>query len=439
MASSAATLPPAAPRVLVTGVSGFIGSWVAAALLQLGYRVRGTVRSLARKPELDGLISGPHHELELVQADLTDPSVWPAAVADCDYVLHVASPYFLRNPKDAEAELYRPAVEGTLNVLRAASEAARPPKRVVVTSSIAAMVNGHSDTRDPAEPFTDDSWSNPDGPSVKAYSRSKTLAERAAWKFVSELPEVKRFELATVNPSGVMGPFLNSSDSGSGELVSTMLGGKMPMIANVGLPLVDIRDVVQAHIAAMTVPEAAGKRFAVNPIAAMMPDAARIYREAFAPYGYHVPSLVAPKPLLWLASWFDDTAGIAFTIADRPPATNDNENARTVLGLPLITDPEPCLLAMGFSMIQHGMLPDKSEGHVLTRALRPDTSGSELPPQVADVREAMRAVMAPFAMSRVVQGLRRADGSVFGADTDLPGRVGVVSGVGVSSAAAKGR
>lgn len=273
---------------------------------------------------------------------------------------------------------------------------------------------------------------------MMAYLRSKTLAERAAWKFVSELPEGKRFELATVNPSGVMGPFLNSSDSGSGELVSTMLGGKMPMIANVGLPLVDIRDVVQAHIAAMTVPEAAGKRFAVNPIAAMMPEAARVYREAFAPYGYHVPSLVAPKPLLWLASWFDDTAGIAFTIAGRPPATNDNENARTLLGLPLITDPAPCLLAMGFSMIRHGMLPDKSEGHVLTRALRPDTSGRELPPHVADVREAMDAVMAPFAMPSVVQGLRRADGSVSGADIDLPGRVGIVTGADMSPAAETG-
>jgi len=402
----------AAPRVLVTGVSGYIGAWVGAALLQLGYRVRGTVRSLARKPELDGLISGPHHELELVQADLTDPSGWPAAVADCDYIMHVASPYFLRNPKDAEAELYRPAVEGTLNVLRAASEAAKPPKRVIVTSSTAAIAFGHPESRDPAQLFTDDDWSNLDAPDMMAYLRSKTLAERAAWKFASELPEGKRFELATVNPSGVMGPFLNSSDSGSGELVSTMLGGKMPMLANIGLPLVDIRDVVRVHIAAMTVPEAAGKRFAVNPIGLMMPECARIFRDAFSSYGYAVPSTVAPKPLLWLASWFDSSAALALKGSGKPAAASDCKNARSVLGLELHADPVPSHVAMAFSMVQHGLLPDKSAGGVLTQAMAAAPSAA-LSPEAAKIRAAYDAAMAPFAIPAVVQNLGTADGSVF--------------------------
>jgi nucleoside-diphosphate-sugar epimerase len=163
MAASSAS----SPRVLVTGVSGFIGAWVAAGLLELGFKVRGTVRNASKKPDLSKFLSNPTaHELEVAEADLTSDKGWDEAVKDCTYILHVASPFVLKEPKnaaEAESMFYKPAVEGTLRVLTAASKATPVPKRVVVTSSVAAIGFGHPETRDPNQLFTDSDW-NPDGP-----------------------------------------------------------------------------------------------------------------------------------------------------------------------------------------------------------------------------------------------------------------------------------
>lgn len=205
-----------APRVLVTGASGFIASHIIAALLSLGYRVRGTVRSLAKAPTfLANLVPESQHKLELVEADLVQAECWLAAVSGCDFVLHVASP-FTFNVADAEASLTRPAVEGTLNVLRAvaACPAALRPRRVVLTSSLSSVAYGRP--LPPGHVFTEADWSDPDSTAfgMGSYQRSKTLAERAAWQFVRGLPPGDAFELCAVCPGSVFGPLLGKQASG---------------------------------------------------------------------------------------------------------------------------------------------------------------------------------------------------------------------------------
>ncbi|KAJ1389970.1 hypothetical protein B484DRAFT_409155, partial [Ochromonadaceae sp. CCMP2298] len=248
-----------APLVLVSGVSGFIAGWVAHGALKMGYRVRGTVRSLAN-PKVDAdLCPGSRYKIELCEANLTDEESWTAAVEGCDYILHVASPFPLEEPKDPN-DVIRPAVEGTLNVLKAASKMAKPPKRVVVTSSCAAIFGG-TDPRNRV--YTDDDWTDPTSKKfpISTYYRSKLEAERAAWAFVASLPKDRTFELSTVNPCLVQGPMLSGSSCSSADVIKQLMLGEMPALAHVTLGIVSVLDVARAHLLAMTVPEAAGKRF----------------------------------------------------------------------------------------------------------------------------------------------------------------------------------
>lgn len=209
-----------APLVLVTGISGFIASWVAHGALKLGYRVRGTVRSLGNEDKvkhLRDLCPGSKHKVELVEADLLDEASWDNAVVGCDYILHVASPFSTVEPKDPN-DLILPAVNGTLNVLRAASKLDKPPKRVVVTSSSAAVLYG---TNPKDHTYTDADWTVPDSAEfpLTTYIRSKYLAEKAAWEFVESLPAEKKFELCTINPTFVQGPMLSGSQCSSADIV----------------------------------------------------------------------------------------------------------------------------------------------------------------------------------------------------------------------------
>lgn len=213
-----------APLVLVTGISGFIASWVAHGALKLGYRVRGTVRSLANEDKvkhLRDLCPGSKFKVDLVEADLMDEGCWAAAVADCDYILHVASPFVIDEPKDPN-ELILPAINGTLNVLKAASNLPRLPKRVIVTSSSAAIAYG-TDTHNRV--YTDADWTVPDSKEfpISSYTKSKVLAERAAWEFMENLPADKKFELATINPTLVQGPMLSGSQCSSAEIVKQVV------------------------------------------------------------------------------------------------------------------------------------------------------------------------------------------------------------------------
>src|SRR6185295_4892244 len=173
--------------------------------------------------------------LELVEADLTADAGWSEAVAGCTHVQHVASPFPAEVPKH-EMDLIRPAVDGTLRVLRACA-AAGTVKRVVLTSSVAAVAFGHADGADYVR--TEADWSEPER--CDAYPKSKTLAERAAWDFVASLPPERRFELAVINPGFVLGPFLNADAGTSGEVVRKLLAREMPACPEIGFAPVDVR------------------------------------------------------------------------------------------------------------------------------------------------------------------------------------------------------
>ena len=243
-------------KVLVTGASGFIAEHCIIELLKNGYSVKGSLRSMNREQEVrDAIKTGASDEnLEFCQLDLLEDDGWEDAMWDCDYLMHVASPFVIEDPKD-ENELIKPAKEGTLRALNAAKKAGI--KRVVLTSSVAA-VNSHmmSGTSDHT------TWTDINSKYVTPYQKSKTIAEKAAWDFYNNQDSNNRMELAVINPGGVMGPQLGNDLGGaSTQIVSQLISGKFPMIPALSFPFIDVRDVAILHLKAMTTPEADGKRF----------------------------------------------------------------------------------------------------------------------------------------------------------------------------------
>ncbi|MGB7137606.1 MAG: aldehyde reductase [Acidobacteriaceae bacterium] len=288
--------------VLVTGGSGFIASHAILQLLAAGHTVRATVRSLAREPEVRSTLwnagASPDAPLTFFAADLEKDAGWPQAVAGCDYVLHVASPFPSSVPKDPN-DLIRPAREGALRVLRAARDAG--VRRVVLTSSFAAIGYGH-----PARstPFTEADWTDPASPDALPYVQSKTLAERAAWDFIAR--EGGNLELAAVNPVGVFGPVLNGDFATSILIVQRMLQGALPGLPKLWFGAVDVRDVAGLHLLAMTHPAARGERFlAVAGDFLSMLEIATILRAHFGPAAGRVPTRQFPNWLVRLAALRD--------------------------------------------------------------------------------------------------------------------------------------
>jgi dihydroflavonol-4-reductase len=238
--------------VLVTGVTGYIGAEVARQLLAAGYRVRGTTRDVARAREAAYVtaLPGGADRLELVEADLLDADAIGGAIAGCEYVMHVASPYVL-DVEEPQRDLVDPAVEGTLTVLRAATVTGTV-KRIVLTSSVAA-VSGAPRER----PFTEDDWNRESGLDNAPYSFSKTLAERGAWEYVeSERPS---FDLVSINPSGVIGPSIVPRLNQTGLMFSNLTNGELPGIISLDFAYVDVRDVGRSHLAAMETATASGR------------------------------------------------------------------------------------------------------------------------------------------------------------------------------------
>jgi nucleoside-diphosphate-sugar epimerase len=308
--------------VLVTGGSGFIGAHCIKRLHQDGYRVRTTVRSLSREAEVREMVGdGP---LEVVSADLTEDAGWAEAVAGCDAVLHVASPFPLGQPKH-EDELIVPARDGALRVLRAAREAGA--RRVVLTSSFAAIGYGHGDTD---KVYDETSWTDVDGPGVSAYAKSKTIAERAAWDFVGDNGGSP--ELAVVNPVAVLGPLLGPDPSTSIELVKRLIDGSMPGTPKVAYGLVDVRDVADLHVRAMTAPEAAGERFlAIGEDFRWISETADWLREDLPDRAKKIPKRQLPNVLVRAAALFDGSLRqLTPELGVRKRATN--EKARRLLG-----------------------------------------------------------------------------------------------------------
>ncbi|CAH1782169.1 unnamed protein product, partial [Owenia fusiformis] len=292
--------------VLVTGASGFIASHIIKQLQTSGYRVRGTVRSLeneAKIKPLKELCPDAEHQLELVEADLLKPETWESAVKDCNYVIHTASPFPNQVVKDPETELIQPAVEGTTNVLKAI-QAGKTVKRVVITSSIATVIGGETGV-DTTKTYTEEDWANVD--KLDGYSKSKTLAEKAAWDFLKELPEEERFEIATIQPGYVLGPIIHGSMCTSMEVPKKLLERAMPGLPKLNFNIVDVRDVAEAHIKAMTAPEAAGKRHIAVTHNMWIRDIASVIAEEYRPQGYNVPTWQLPNFAVWVGGMFDKT------------------------------------------------------------------------------------------------------------------------------------
>ena len=276
--------------VLVTGGSGYVGTQLIAALLRAGSPVRATVRSMAREAELRAAVRRGDADdagLEVVAADLMTDDGWPAAVAGCTEVHHVASPLPVAQPADPD-ELIVPAREGTLRVLRAARDA--DVRRVVLTSSFAAV--GY--TPKPGAEFTEDDWTDPDTPGLAPYPRSKAIAERAAWEMMES--DGGDTELVVVNPTFILGPTLTTALGSSMQGIKAMLDGTMSVVPRARFGVVDVRDVADLHLRAMAAPEAAGKRFlAVSDGPTMsFVEVADILRRRLGSLAARVPTQEAP-------------------------------------------------------------------------------------------------------------------------------------------------
>jgi dihydroflavonol-4-reductase len=268
-------------------------------LLRRGYRVRTTVRDPSRETEVRAKVAAQFDapdRLSVCVADLEDDEGWEAAVAGCEYVLHVASPFPPAQPKDPD-ELIVPAREGTLRVLRAALDAG--VERVVLTSSVAAVRGG---VKSAPAPLTEADWTDGDNAELQPYTRSKALAERAAWDLVDERGE--REKLAVVNPGAILGPVLGNERSTSLGIVERLLKG-MPGTPRIGFSVVDVRDVADLEIRAMTAPEAGGERFIAVARFQWMADIAAVLRERLGPAAAKVPKRGIPDFLVRAMGIFD--------------------------------------------------------------------------------------------------------------------------------------
>jgi nucleoside-diphosphate-sugar epimerase len=339
--------------VLVTGGSGFIGSHCIVQLLAAGHTVRTTVRSLGRQAEVRAMLkvggAEPGDRLSFFAADLEKDEGWAAAATGCNYVLHVASPFPASVPK-SEDELIVPARDGTVRVLRAAREAG--VKRVVLTSSFAAIGYGQ---KPQTTPFTEMNWTNPRAKGLQPYVKSKTLAEHEAWNFMGR--ERGGLELAVVNPVGVFGPVLGPDYATSILMVQRMMDGAMPGCPKLYFGAVDVRDVADLHLRAMTHPAAVGERFlAVAGDFMSIADAAKVLKTRMGVWAKRVPTWQLPNWLVRLAALRDPAVKqILPELGKRKNATG--EHARKLLGWEPRSR-EDAIVATAESLVRLGLLKD---------------------------------------------------------------------------------
>jgi nucleoside-diphosphate-sugar epimerase len=341
--------------VLVTGGSGFIGSHCILQLLGAGHQVRATLRNLNREGDVRGMLRKGGIELgdrlAFVAADLEQDTGWSEAVAGCDYVLHVASPFPLGVPKH-EDELIVPAREGALRVLRASRAAGI--KRVVLTSSFAAIGYGHKPQQ---MPFDERSWTDLNGDTVSAYTKSKTLAERAAWEFVARESGP---ELSVINPVGVFGPVLGPDYSTSIVIIQRMMDGAMPGCPKIHFGVVDVRDVADLHIRAMTHPAAKGERFlAVAGDFMSLLDIAKVLKHRLGASATRVPTRELPDWLIRIVAIVDP--GVRQIVPELGKMKNaTGEKAKRVLGW-APRSKEDAIVATAESLMRLGLLKHSSK------------------------------------------------------------------------------
>ncbi|CDW76422.1 nad dependent epimerase dehydratase [Stylonychia lemnae] len=340
-------------QVVITGISGFLGSHVCKVFLETGrYRVRGTVRDRNNEKKIAPLRKafGDHfNELELVEADLMDAQSLDKAIEGMDYVIHTASPFPSETPKD-ENEIITPAVEGTMGVLRAAHK--YKVKRVVITSSVASIMFQTQETS--KDIYTEADWSNLKG--CEPYEKSKTLAEQAAWEYLKGLPEHERFELVTINPSLIFGPSLISSDFTSGLVIQKIMAEKFPGVPKIMFPIVDVRNVAYAHLRGLEVEEANGNRFILSGKGVWFFEIAAALKSEFGKY-YKIRDRELAYCTVKIAALFDKSVQMLIPMWGRK-LNLDNKKSKEVLGIEYIY-PQKSIIDMAQSMIDAGIIKNK--------------------------------------------------------------------------------
>jgi nucleoside-diphosphate-sugar epimerase len=339
-------------RVLVTGGTGLVGAHCLIQLLVARHEARATIRDLAREGDVRAMLrqggAGDVGErLSLFRADLNSDAGWAEAVAGCEYVLHVASPFPSTVPKD-ENDLIVPARDGALRVLRAARDAG--VKRVVLTSSFAAIGYG---AKGRTTAFKEEDWTNLKDPSVQPYQKSKTIAERAAWDFIAR--EGGALELVVINPVGIFGPVLGSDYATSILLVKRLMDGSMPGCPDLTFGVVDVRDFADLHLKAMTAPTARGQRFlATSGNFVSIRQIAQILKNEAGDAARRVATRPMPTWLLRVIALFDpQVRGVLPEIGKRKNASN--EKAHRLLGWEP-RSPREAVLATARSLLELKLL-----------------------------------------------------------------------------------
>lgn len=315
-------------KVLVTGGTGFVAIHSILQLLNRGYQVRTTVRSLNSRDKIFEMLKNggitDFSQLEFIETDLTSDKNWNEAMIGCQYVLHIASPIFLRLPKN-EDEMIRPAVDGTLRVLKAARDCG--VKRVVMTSNFGAVGYSHKDKN---SLITEESWTDPNEKGLSTYNKSKVLAEKAAWDFIEK--EGGALELSVINPMGIFGPSLNEDLSSGFELLKKLLDGSMKAIPDIRLGIVDVRDVAELHILAMEKPQAKGERFlALSGGTMSLMEIVKLLKEKMPYVTTKAPTKSLPTFIIRLSSIFNDQAKAILPLVGINRNAS-NKKAKTILG-----------------------------------------------------------------------------------------------------------
>jgi len=321
------------PPFVVTGASGYLASWVIAELLGRGATVRGTVRDpddVEKCRHLNDMGAALPGTLELWKADLVEPGSFDHVVRGASVVIHTASPFSMGKPRDAQAELIKPAVDGTRNVLNGVN-AADSVQKVVLTSSVVAVYGDAKDLEDaPGDVFTEDDWNTTSSASHQPYSYSKTLAERAAW----EMCEAQsRWKLAVINPGFILGPSKTPrTDSESIKFIKDMLTGRY----KIGAPdlcwgVVDVREVAKAHVEAAVRPDAEGRHILVNETKTAL-EIGEILRARIGGK-YPFPKHVIPKPVIYLVAPFEGLTWAFLRGNLGYPLPFDNTRSREQLGI----------------------------------------------------------------------------------------------------------
>ncbi len=338
-------------QVLVTGISGFIAKRVALDLLNNGYAVRGTVRSLATGEQVRASLASAGADvarLSFIAADLLSDGGWADAVKGCRYVQHIASPFPMQVPKDREA-LVPAARGGALRVVDHALKAG--VERIVLTSSTVAMM--YRANRPSEFHFSENDWSDPEWSKASAYIVSKTRAELAAWEFMKARGAEKK--LVVVNPGFVLGPALDKDIGTSLQTLELFLKRVYPAIPQTAFPTVDVRDLSQLHITAMTESAVAGRRLLGSSDTLSMPEMAAILRAELGTAARHVPKMVLPDFVIRVMGLFDPTMGnILADIGVKPVA--DAAYVTSLTGVRFRPARE-AVVAAGKSLVKLGIVP----------------------------------------------------------------------------------